>query len=228
MAAGAWTVYNLAKKKIGNGTLSLASTVFRCTLHTSASNAQTATLGVYASLTGEVTSVASSYSSSGKALANDPFWAVRAESAAALGEQRTPRALAILVSAVGDAHPRVRRAVASALGRFRNATAADALTAWIERGDASYLVEAETRRALGRTRDPRAHAILAGRFASDPVSWNECVLAACIDGLGALRDARGIPTLPSSATRATATSSPLACATCVSRRSGTAATTTRR
>lgn len=75
MAAGAWTVYNLAKKKIGNGTLSLASTAFRCTLHTSASNAQTATLGVYASLTGEVTSVASSYSSSGKALANE-VWTV--------------------------------------------------------------------------------------------------------------------------------------------------------
>ncbi len=131
----------------------------------------------------------------GKALASDAFWAVRGEAATALGEQRTPRALAILVSAVGDAHPRVRRAVASAIGRFRNTTAAEALSAWIERGDASYLVEAETRRALGRTRDPRAIAILAGRFASDPVSWNECVLAADVDGLGALRDAATLPTL---------------------------------
>ncbi len=131
----------------------------------------------------------------GKGLGSDAFWAVRAECATALGEQRTPRALAILVGAAADAHPRVRRAVASALGRFRSAAAADALSAWIERGDRSYLVEAEARRALGKTRDPRALAILAGRFASDPVSWNDCVLAADVDGLGALRDPGAIPTL---------------------------------
>ncbi len=132
----------------------------------------------------------------GKALASDAFWAVRAEAATALGEQKTPRALALLLPAVGDAHPRVRRAVASALGRFRTASAAaDALIAWVERGDASYLVEAETRRALGRTRDPRAVAVLAGRFAGDPVSWNDTVLAGDVDGLGATRDPSALPTL---------------------------------
>lgn len=90
MAAGAWTVYNLAKKKIGNATLSLAATVFRISLFTSASNAATATLGVISSVTNEVTE-ANGYSSSGKALtgevwtvgasagqykfdADDPFW----------------------------------------------------------------------------------------------------------------------------------------------------------
>src|SRR5699024_4498585 len=81
-------------------------------------------------------------------LAKDAFWAVRAECAAALGEQRTEDALAALLGAVGDPHPKARRAIASALGRFRSLTegdagsrAADALTAWIERGDPSYLVE---------------------------------------------------------------------------------------
>ena len=74
MSAGAWTVYNLAKKKIGNGSLSLASTVFRITLHTSASNANTATLGVYNSVTGEVTE-ANGYSSSGKAMTTE-VWTV--------------------------------------------------------------------------------------------------------------------------------------------------------
>lgn len=76
MAAQAFKVYNLAKKKIGNSTLSLASTVYRITLHTSASNAATLTLGVYGSLTGEVTE-ANGYSSSGKALANE-VWTVGA------------------------------------------------------------------------------------------------------------------------------------------------------
>jgi hypothetical protein len=70
MAASAWAVYNLAKKKIGNATISLAATVFRMTLHTSASNAATATLGTYASVTNEV-SEANGYSSSGKALTSE-------------------------------------------------------------------------------------------------------------------------------------------------------------
>ena len=76
MAVGAWTVYNLAKQKIGANTLSLAGTAYRMTLHTSASNANTATLGVYNSVTGEVAE-ANGYSSSGKALSNES-WAVGA------------------------------------------------------------------------------------------------------------------------------------------------------
>ena len=76
MAAGAWTVYNLAKKKIGNATLSLASTVFRVSLFTSASNAATATLGVISSVTNEV-SEANGYSSSGKSLTGE-VWTVGA------------------------------------------------------------------------------------------------------------------------------------------------------
>ncbi len=76
MAAGAWTVYNLAKKKLGNATINLATNNFRCTLHTSASNANTATLGVYQSVTNEVTE-ANGYSSSGKALTTR-IWTVGA------------------------------------------------------------------------------------------------------------------------------------------------------
>jgi hypothetical protein len=76
MAASAWTVYNLAKEKIVGATLSLAATTFRITLHTSASNAATATLGVYNSVTSEV-SEGNGYSSSGEALANED-WTVGA------------------------------------------------------------------------------------------------------------------------------------------------------
>lgn len=76
MSAQAFKIYNLAKKKIGNTTLNLSSTVFRMTLHTSASNAATLTLGVFASLTNEVTE-ANGYSSSGKALTSE-IWTVGA------------------------------------------------------------------------------------------------------------------------------------------------------
>lgn len=66
MAAAAWQTYNLAKKKIGNTTINLAGSL-RMTLHTSASNAPTLTLGLYGSLTNEVAE-GNGYSSSGKAL----------------------------------------------------------------------------------------------------------------------------------------------------------------
>jgi len=76
VAAQAWKVYNLAKKKIGNGTISLASTAWHLQLHTSASNAATLTLGVISSVTSEVTS-GNGYSSSGKALTSE-VWTVGA------------------------------------------------------------------------------------------------------------------------------------------------------
>jgi hypothetical protein len=72
MAAGAWTVYNEAKKKVGNGTLSLASTAFRLALFQSTSNFNTATLSIYNEVTNEVAE-GNGYSSSGKALANETW-----------------------------------------------------------------------------------------------------------------------------------------------------------
>ena len=60
MAAGAWKVFDRAKKFIGNGTLSLSSTTFRLCLATSASNLKTSAsarpLINRTSLTGQVTS----------------------------------------------------------------------------------------------------------------------------------------------------------------------------
>lgn len=70
MAASAWSVYNKAKQKIGNSTLSLAAAAAkRLSLFTSASNANTATLSTYGSVSNEVAE-GNGYSSSGKALAN--------------------------------------------------------------------------------------------------------------------------------------------------------------
>ncbi len=117
-------------------------------------------------------------------LAGDPFWAVRAEAAKALGEQRVPKAFEILAAASDD-DPHVRRAVAGALGQYRHAKAADRLLAWIEAGDRSYLVEAELRKALGATRDPRALERLA-RALGERGSWGDVVAAGAAEGLGQL------------------------------------------
>lgn len=76
MAAQAWKIYNKAKKKIGNGTLSLAATVFRISLVTSASNFATLTLSTFASLTNEIAD-GNGYSTSGKALTSE-VWTVGA------------------------------------------------------------------------------------------------------------------------------------------------------
>jgi hypothetical protein len=68
MAAGAWVVYDEAKKYIGSATLNL-TTAKRITLHTSASNAATSTLSIYSELTNEVGS-GNGYASSGQSLAS--------------------------------------------------------------------------------------------------------------------------------------------------------------
>ena len=54
MSSTAWTIYNLAKKKLASGTIQLGVDVFKMQLHTSASNASTFTLSTAASVTGEV------------------------------------------------------------------------------------------------------------------------------------------------------------------------------
>jgi hypothetical protein len=82
MAAGAWVVFNEAKKYIGNATLSLA-TPKRITLHTSASNAATATLSIYSELTNEVTS-GNGYSSG--SIANIKFAVISNVSGGASGK----------------------------------------------------------------------------------------------------------------------------------------------
>lgn len=69
MAAGAWSFYNIAKKKLMDGSIDLDTNTFRMSLYTSASNAATLTLSTRTSVTNEVTE-ANGYSSSGKPLAS--------------------------------------------------------------------------------------------------------------------------------------------------------------
>lgn len=74
MAAGPWVVYNKAKKKIGNATLSLAATTYRMSLHTSASNAATLTHSTWNQVTSEVTQ-ANGYLTGGASLTGENWTA---------------------------------------------------------------------------------------------------------------------------------------------------------
>ncbi len=117
-------------------------------------------------------------------------WMVRAEAARALGRIRSDEAFSALSAHVGTEHPKVRRAVASALGSFKTAEAAKLLEKRAK-SDPSYLVEAESVRALGRTRQPEAFDVIVPLL--DRPSWAEVSRAGALDALGALRDERALP-----------------------------------
>ncbi|MEJ7598300.1 MAG: M1 family aminopeptidase [Kofleriaceae bacterium] len=124
----------------------------------------------------------------GAALIGDPYWGVRASAALALGTVRTPTARDRLIHALGvEVHPRARRVIARALGDFVNDTAAGAALAQIvERGDASYFVEAEACLALGKTRTPRAGDLL--RQAAARESFTDVIRQHAYRGLAEARD----------------------------------------
>jgi aminopeptidase N len=122
----------------------------------------------------------------------DAPWMVRAEAAAALGRIHAKEGFDRLVRALATAHPKVRRAVVDAVGAFKTAAAADALKP-IALKDASYLVEGEAARALGRTRQASAFDTLLDVL--DRPSWYDVIRAGAIDGLAALRDDRATPHL---------------------------------
>jgi aminopeptidase N len=118
------------------------------------------------------------------------FWGVRAECASALGQIRARECFEALVHNASTKHPKVRRAVVDALGRFKTTAAAQALKPRALK-DESYLVEAEAARALGKTKQPVAFDTLLDLL--NRPSWADVVRVGAIDGLAALRDDRGAP-----------------------------------
>lgn len=115
MAAQPWKIYNKAKKKIGNGSINLATGNFRLSLVQSASNFATLTLSTFASLTSEVASVANSYSSSGRALAGRA-WTVGASAKAYMFDVSD-----IVFTASGNAINNIKAAVIWLSGASANA-----------------------------------------------------------------------------------------------------------
>jgi aminopeptidase N len=88
-----------------------------------------------------------------KAVSGDPFWGVQAEAAGVLAEIRTDAARDALLAGVSAKNPKARRAIARALGAFRDEKASSALRKLAEK-DESYYVEADSTHAwvLSRSR----------------------------------------------------------------------------
>lgn len=122
------------------------------------------------------------------AVEKDRFWAVRGSAALALATLRTPAARDRLIKRLkAEVHPRARRIIARALGDFTHDTAAGAALATIvDKGDASYFVEAEACLALGRTRTPRAGELL--RKAATRESFTDVIRQHAYRGLAEARD----------------------------------------
>jgi aminopeptidase N len=125
------------------------------------------------------------------ALASEPFWGVAAEIAAVLGDAHAPYARAALLAACAHPHPKVRRAVARALGTYRDAEVAGALIALTD--DVSYFVAGSAAEALGATRDPRAFALLVELLARP--SYAAAIASGAARGLAALADERALEPL---------------------------------
>jgi aminopeptidase N len=130
----------------------------------------------------------------GRLADDDEMWAVRSECATALGRIRAPEAFDALAKAAGVKHPKVRRAIIAALGRFRTQAAEDVIRPRAL-SDASYLVEAEAARSLGKTKRSTAFEVLIEVAARS--SWADVVALGAVDGLAALRDERATPHLVS-------------------------------
>ena len=125
------------------------------------------------------------------ALRDEPFWGVAAEVATVLGSMHAPAARAALIANIRHSHPKVRRAIAAALGNYRGADVADALLAM--RDDGSYFVAASAHEALGKTRDPRAFEALVAGCAVP--SWLSTVSAGALRGLAELAETRAVEPL---------------------------------
>src|SRR5690606_27817792 len=119
---------------------------------------------------------------------------VRAEVATALGSVKSDAARDALIQGVKARDSRTRRAAASALGNYRDAEAAAALTALLAGdGDKSYYAQAAAASALGKTLQPGVIETLTGIL--DRPSHNEVIAAGALVGLGATRDAAALPLL---------------------------------
>ena len=119
-------------------------------------------------------------------------YGIRSAAAASLGKMDTPEARDNLLAALKDGvdDPKVRRAVVSAVGDYKDATVTAALMGFAEHDD-SIFVEASALSALGKQRPTDAIIDLLVKK-TDDTGWASRVRQAAVGALADLGDVRGI------------------------------------
>ncbi|ASC74179.1 Aminopeptidase N [Halomicronema hongdechloris C2206] len=137
------------------------------------------------------------------ALESDPFWGVRAEVAEQLASVKLDQAVDSLINGLADVHPRVRRAVANALGQVKTMASYQALYALLDSGDPSYYVEAAAAEALGKvaatpldgqSQQPQGLQMLE-QVLQERAGWNETVRSGAIRGVSQFKTSEAALTL---------------------------------
>ncbi len=130
------------------------------------------------------------------ALAQDPFWGVKVEVCAALGSIGSPAAFDVLIEALKDPIPQVRRAAIQALANRKTVDTYQAIKPFLDHGDISYYVEAAAAQTLGKLAGTRGDdkpdgadvITLLTEALETKAGWNEVVRNGIIAGLAELKD----------------------------------------
>ncbi|OKH21883.1 aminopeptidase [Hydrococcus rivularis NIES-593] len=127
------------------------------------------------------------------ALTQDPVWGVRVEAAKQLAKVKLDQAGTALMKGLQDENARVRRAVVEALGEIKTPECYEALKNVLEKGDASYYVEASAARSLGGIisgtfKEKEGEVIdLLKKVLEERSGWNQVVTSGAIGGLSNLK-----------------------------------------
>jgi hypothetical protein len=128
------------------------------------------------------------------ALPREKFWGVEAEIAAALGESGGDVCRDALLRGLQCEQPKVRKACAEQLGKFRkDDTVAAALKELLKKGEASYFVESTALTAYAKLERDDAVAVLLPSLAKP--SHFDVIRTAVLTGLGDARDLAALDTL---------------------------------
>ncbi|MEO0940721.1 MAG: M1 family metallopeptidase [Cyanobacteria bacterium J06642_12] len=129
-------------------------------------------------------------------LESDAFWGVKVQVCSALSGIALDQVLDVLMAAVDDRNPHVRKAAISGLTKFKTRRTFDRLAQILNVGDASYLVEAAAARAMGTIAgkavdgdvDTGEAIAILHNVLSIKAGWNEVVRSGAIGGLSEMKE----------------------------------------
>ncbi len=130
-----------------------------------------------------------------EALQKDSFWGVRAEISRNLASVKLDQAVEAVLLGLKDPEAQVRRATAESLAQVKTPESYKALESVIEKGDASYYVEAAALRSLGKVAAsglgdaPKEEKVLKllKSVLNERQGWNEVVRSGAIVALSHLK-----------------------------------------